>query len=165
MPGSAVAGQSGNGERDWSALIEQAEQHTLRLDELASGVGSDQDPSRDLAARLSKIHNFLGDVLVLVDEVRGRIGQDADSGSELTGSLDTLSGSIRTARDAIDDFKVTLDNELIQRASENERHDYRPNKRFREDQQELRSLARAAERTLTDVRGHMDDLLGWLTDL
>jgi hypothetical protein len=159
MSDSAVAGQPGNDERDWPALVAQAEQHTQRLDELARGVGPDYDPSRDLVVRLGEVSEFLREVSVLVDEVRLRIGQGTGRGSELTGPLDTFSGSIGPTRDAIDDFKVTLDHELLQRTAEEERHHYRPNKRFREDQQELRALARTAEDRLTELRGHLDRLL------
>jgi hypothetical protein len=62
--------------------------------------------------------------------------------------LRQLSGSIRIARDAVKDFIVTADAELEMRYSVRDR----PAKRFREDQQEIRALARAAEGELTELR-------------
>ena len=69
---------------------------------------------------------------------------------------------LRQARDAVSDFKITHEGERAQRVAEREHKNYRPNRRLREDQQELRSLARAAEVLLTELRIAMEPLFEWL---
>jgi hypothetical protein len=159
MPGSAAAGQPGNGGRDWPALAEQAEEHSAKVYQLALGVGPDHDPSQDLVDRLLNASDFLWEVLVLVDEVRHHIDQATATERELAGLLHTLSDSVQTARDAIQDYADTLHHELAQRAAEEEHVQYRSNKRFREDRQELRELSRSAVKALEKLGGHLNGLL------
>ncbi|HYU17176.1 MAG TPA: hypothetical protein VEQ11_00595 [Chloroflexota bacterium] len=156
MSGATITGQQGNGEDDRLALAAQVERHTQRLEELARHIGPDCDPSSKLLASLGKVGDLVEAVSVLVDEVRERIGLGKPDGTELAYLLDAFSGSIQTASDAIQDFRNTLVHELDQRAVEKELYQHRPNKRFREDQQELRTLSRGVEGKLADLRGHMD---------
>lgn len=164
MTGSAVAGQPGNGERGWPALIEDAQQYTGTLKELAQGVGPDHIPSQDLITRLGTVSDQLRNVLELVKRV-SHISQGMDGGSELAGPLGQLSNSIRSALHAVQDFRTGIEYELDQRADDKEWRQNRPTRRYLEDQRELRELAGMAERELTEVSGHMDRLLERLRQL
>jgi hypothetical protein len=127
---------------------------------MVKAVGPDNDLSRDLAYRLVDVRNFMWNISLLADKLSNRIPELTGPGP--TDELDVLSDSIRMARDAIIDFKGTLDGELRQRAAEQERHNYRSTKRYREDQQELHALSKTVEDTLTALPGHIDELGKWL---
>jgi TIR domain len=129
------------------------------LSELVQRIGQYDDANNELVSFLDEAGQFLRALSDLVEDLDHYDYEETGRGPKPTQLLRHLSDSIRRARDAIDDFKVTLRGELLQRAAENEHHNYRPNKRFREDQQELRALGRAAEGELTELREVMKSVM------
>ncbi len=140
-------------------LAEMIWEARQELYELVQRIGQYDDASVEVITYLEVGGDFLRRLLERVEAVRDDIDEETGSGSGLTRLLRQLSGSIRVARDAINDFRVTLGAELVQRNTDSQHHHYRPNKRFREDQQELRALARAAEGELTELRRFMEFFL------
>jgi hypothetical protein len=137
-------------------LMWQARQDLYKL---VQRIGQYDDASEAVVSYLDEGGHILRALLERVEAVRDDIDEETGRGSELTLLLRQLSGSIRVARDAINDFRATLRVELVQRAAEVEHHDHRSNKRFREDQQELRALSRAAEGELSELRKSMEFFL------
>jgi hypothetical protein len=161
MPGPAAAGQSGNGANHWPPLAERAKKHTLKLEELARDLGPDSKPSQDLLERLRNVSSFLGEVLMLVDDVQSHIRPDT-AGAELVGSLQEFGGSIQTARKTIGAFAFAIDRELVIRAAEKERFQYRSHEAALKDRQTLLDQSSATVDCLRDLRRHLDGLLDWL---
>jgi hypothetical protein len=142
-------------------LARLVREYPKRLSELIWRIEQYDGRSSDLFHYMDDADSYLSKFPTLVARVRWR-GKDAARGLDLAEQLDWIDDLIRQARDAISDFTVTYNGERVQRVAEFQTKNYRPNKRFREDQQELRSLARAAEVLLRELRKAMDPLFEWL---
>jgi Sec-independent protein translocase protein TatA len=108
------------------------------------------------------VDGCLRNVSSLVKDVRPYVSTPPGGRGRLTEALDALSGSIKTARQAIAELQDALDQELRQQALEKDRSRLRSNKRYRKDRQELRRGSEKVETCLADLSEDMNELLDWL---
>ena len=150
-PTSPAAGN----EHDLRGLVRE---YSDKLAELTADLGRYDDVSHMLVADLEDIGPFLREGKLLVE----RVSSDFAGAQLHRPMLNKLRELVQTASDSVNDYKATAKGELQQREAESEHHNYRPNKRYREDQQELREVAQAAEAALTALHQPLERMADWL---
>jgi hypothetical protein len=150
-PASPAAGN----EHDLRDLVRE---YSDKLSELTADLGRYDDVSHKLVAYLENIGPFLREGKLLVE----RVSSDFAGAQLHRPMLNKLRELVQTASDSVNDYKATARAELLQREAESEHHNYRPNMRYREDQQEFRKVAQAAEAALTALHQPMERIVDWL---
>jgi hypothetical protein len=157
-PGNADESPPSPAAGDKHDLRDLVREYSDKLSELTTNLGRYDDVSHKLVAYLENIGPFLREGKLLVE----RVSSDFAEAQRHRPMLNKLRELVQAASGSVNDYKATATAELLQREAESEHHNHRPNKRYREDQQELREVAQAAEAALTALHQPLERIVEWL---